>query len=285
MSFFESIKFVHHLAYHFRTDQSRQFCKHLGLGHGYICINGTTYFQCPSNPVAYSVFQEMAFSSQGRQELKEFIDLSAGCCCFVDVGASGGFFSVLFSASRTDVSSVLSIEPDPGARDVLLDLRNRNVRHLVKWEVESIAVMSQAKSALFVSSGYGAEVMSPLALKNAQKRAIENNLHCKIIELPCAPLVELLSKHQMVPDLLKIDIESYEYELVQSSLDVFRLWKPRIMLELHVALLRARDRDPQELLKSLASVGYRRFRRRRRNLSSLVTEADATGVVRVGLMV
>src|SRR5215211_7237098 len=97
--------------------------------------------------------------------------------------------------------------------------------------------MSQTQSALFVSSGYGAEVMSPVAVRNAQERATENNLHSKIFELPCATLPDLLRKHSVLPDLLKIDIESYEYELVQSSLDVLKLWKPRIALELHVALL------------------------------------------------
>jgi len=285
MSFFDVIKFARRFAYHLRDDQSRQFCQHLGLGHGYICINGTTYFQCPSSSVAYSAFQDMAFSGEGRRELKEFLDLSAGCRSFVDVGASGGFFSALFAASRTEVSTILSIEPDPGAREVLLDLRNKNARETVKWKVESRAVMSRAESALFVSSGYGAEVISPVAVRNAEKCAAENNLHCKILELPCATLPDLLRKHSVLPDLLKIDIESYEYELIQSSLDVLRRWKPRIMLELHVALLRARGEDPQMLLESLSSIGYRRFRRCRQNLSSLAAEADSAGVVRTGLII
>ena len=285
MSFFDVNKFGRRLAYCLRHDQSRQLCQHLGLGHGYICIDGTIYFQCPSNPVAYSVFQEMAFSSQGRQELKEFLDLSAGCRSFVDVGASGGFFSVLFAASRTQASTVLSIEPDPGARDVLVDLRNKNAREIVKWEIESTAVMGQTQSALFVSSGYGAEVVSERAVRDAQKRAAENNLQSKILELPCATLPDLLGNRSMLPDLLKIDIESYEYEVVQSALDVLQLWKPRIMLELHVDLLCARGRDPQMLLESLSSIGYRRFRKCRRKLSTLVAEADSTGVVRAGLMV
>ena len=285
MSFFEGIKFARRFAYHLRKHRSRQFCQCLGLGHGYICLDGTTYFQCPSSPVAYSVFQDMAFSGEGRRELTEFIDLSAGCRSFVDVGASGGFFSVVFAGSRTEVSTILSIEPDPGAREVLLDLRNKNACSMVKWEIEPRAVMSQTESAVFVSSGYGAEVISPVAVRNAKKCAAENNLRCKILELPCATLPDLLGKHFLLPDLLKIDIESYEYELIQSSLDALRLWKPRIMLELHVTLLRARGRDPQMLLEWLAEMGYRRFRRPRRRLSGLAAEADSAGVVRAGLVV
>jgi FkbM family methyltransferase len=284
MSFFDVMRFARRLAYYLHDDQSRQSCRLLGLGHGYICIDGTTYFQCPSNPIAYSVFQDMAFSGQGRRELKEFLDLSAGCRSFVDVGASGGFFSVLFAASRTKVSTVLSIEPDPAARQVLTDMRNRNSRKIVKWEIEPRAVMSQRQSARFVSSGYGAEVLSPLALRNAQKCASQNNAESKVFEVPCAKLSDLLCEHSVQPDLIKIDIESYEYELVQSSLDVLQLWKPRIMLELHVALLRERGRDSRVLLESLSSIGYRRFRGCGRRLSTLPAEADSAGVLRAGLI-
>jgi hypothetical protein len=103
--------------------------------------------------------------------------------------------------------------------------------------------------------------------------------------VPCTTLTNIISERYMQPDLIKIDIESFEYELIQSSLDVLKRWKPRIMLELHVALLRARRRDPELLLASLASIGYRRFRKPWKELYTLPTEADASGVVRAGLLV
>jgi FkbM family methyltransferase len=284
MNGFDIIGVVRRGAYQLRHDRSRQFCRRLGLGHGYICMDGSSYFQCPANPVAYSVFQDMAFSGEGRRELDEFLALSEGCRSFVDVGASGGFFSVLFAVSRRD-AAVLSIEPDPGAREVLEDLRNKNLGPGVRWEIEPTAVMTDIRTAMFVSSGYGAEVVSPTAIRNAQKCATENNLHSEILELQCATLPDLLSGHSVRPDLLKIDIESYEYELVESSRDMLRLLKPKIMLELHVDLLCQRGRDPRMLLQSLASIGYRRFRGFRRNLSSLMAEVDAAGVVRAGLIV
>lgn len=285
MNGFDVICYVRRGAYQFRYERSRQFCRQQGLGHGYICIDGNTYFQCPANPVAYSVFQEMAFSGEGRRELDEFLALSADCSSFVDVGASGGFFSVLFVASRSDAATVLSIEPDPGAREVLEDLRNKNPRQGLKWEIEPTAVMTDTRTAMFVSSGYGAEVVSPTAIINAQKCAAENNLHSSILELRCAPLPDLLSRHSLHPDLLKIDIESWEYELVESSLDALRVWKPKIMLELHVAMLNQRGKDAQLLLQALASIGYRRLRGLRRDPSSLMAEVDAAGVVRAGLII
>jgi FkbM family methyltransferase len=113
----------------------------------------------------------------------------------VDVGASGGFFSVLFAVLRTEASTIVSIEPDPGARQVLIDMRNRNFREMVNWEIEHRAVMSHAQTARFVSSGYGAEVLTQLGLQNARKCASEDNSETTVFEVLCATLPELLSKY------------------------------------------------------------------------------------------
>jgi FkbM family methyltransferase len=227
----------------------------------------------------------MAFCSRHRQEINEFLKLSAGCSNFVDIGASGGFFSVVFAVSRAEASTILSIEPDPSACQVLVDLCERNRCKTVKWKIDVRGVLDQTRSVLFVSSGYGSELMSTVALQNAKERANENNLTSTVFEVSCTKLEHILSEHRMEPDIIKIDIESFEFELIQSSLDIFRRWKPRIMLELHVALLRARGCDPELLLKSLSSIGYRRLLKPRKELYTLLAEADDSGVVRAGLLV
>jgi FkbM family methyltransferase len=282
---FSYVTFIRNLSYYCNEEESRRICRQLGLGHGFLCVKPDAYFQCPSNPVAHSVFRDMAFCSQGRQEMKEFLRLSSGCCGLVDIGASGGFFSVLFAVSRSEPSTILSVEPDPGAGEVLDDLRRRNKRGGVEWKIDARGVMDETRSNLFVSSGYGAELMSALALQNAEARAAENNLVSTTFEVACIRLDTLLSEYRMRPDLLKIDIESFEFELVQSSIDLLREVRPRLMLELHVALLRARGRDPERLLASLSSIGYRRLQQPAKNLTTLISETDDSGVVRVGLVV
>jgi FkbM family methyltransferase len=285
MNVLHPVRFLRQLPYYLREDQSRHTCRLLGLGHGYISINKTIYFQCPSDSVAHSVFRDMAFCTQNRRELKEFLELSVGCCSFADIGASGGFFSVLFAASRNEASTILSVEPDPRARKVLADLSARNAREIVNWKIDARGVMDKTRSIQFVSSGYGAEAMNTSSLQNARKCAAENNLEVAVFEASCTSMSNILSEHSIQPDLIKIDIESFEYELIQTSLDILQRWRPRIMLELHVALLRARGCDPEVLLKSLVSIGYRRFRKPRKELYSLLAEADASGVVRAGLLV
>jgi hypothetical protein len=73
MSLFDLFRLVPRLPYYLRNDRSRRFCQLRGLSHGYICLDGTAYFQCPSNPIAYSVFQDMAFSSEAIGNLRNFL--------------------------------------------------------------------------------------------------------------------------------------------------------------------------------------------------------------------
>ena len=192
MNLLEIGRFAALLPYYFNEYRSRRMCRRLGRGHGYIAINRTTFFQCPSHPVAHSVFRDMAFSVQNCKETSEFLKLSTGCCSFVDVGASGGFFSILFAASRTEASTILSIEPDRGSFEVLIDLSKRNRRGPIEWKVESRGVMEEARCVEFVSSGYGAEMMGVRALSNARERAYENNLVSETFEAQCDKLEVIL---------------------------------------------------------------------------------------------
>jgi hypothetical protein len=144
--------------------------------------------------------------------------------------------------------------------------------------------MSETRVVTFVSSGYGAEPMSATAFQKVHKHATANNLQMFIEEVQCTTFEEIVSDHVIIPDVIKIDIESYEFELIESSLKFLHQNKPRIMLELHVSIMKRRELDPKVPLDLLASIGYRRFRGRNRDLISLIDEADGSGVVRVGLV-
>ena len=58
------------------------------------------------------------------------------------------------------------------------------------------------------------------------------------------------------PDLIKIDIESYEYEVLMSSIDFLDEFKPRLHLELHSPQLRKRGLELGHLLQRLEALGY-----------------------------
>jgi hypothetical protein len=72
-------------------------------------------------------------------------------------------------------------------------------------------------------------------------------------------------------DLLKMDIEGYEYEAVLGSKEVFSARKVnRIALELHPELLSRRGKNAGEITDFLTSCGYRRLSK----FDNLVFEID-----------
>lgn len=272
------------LSYYSLAERSRRICHRSGLGHGYIAVDDDISFQCPASPVAHSVFRDMAFGGQGRSEIEEFLELGSGCRFMVDAGASGGFFSVLFAVSRREYSRLLSIEPDPGARAVLQDLRLRNRVSRVDWKIDSHAIGGACGQVELVSAGYGAESPSDISIANSRINAARNNLLYQTLAADCATLGAIAAAHEFSPDLIKIDIESAEHELIMSSLDLLARERPRIMLELHIAQLWQRGVDPAVLLQALATLGYRRLRRPSVDIRKLAQEADPSGVVRAGLI-
>ncbi len=58
------------------------------------------------------------------------------------------------------------------------------------------------------------------------------------------------------PDLLKCDIEGYEYETFLGAESFLREHKPRIHLELHNQILKNRGKDPTDLIRMFNSLGY-----------------------------
>lgn len=251
--------------------------------HEYVVINEAVRFRMPSHRIARPVFQRMAYSQEGRREMREFLDLSAGCNNLLDIGASGGFFSALFASSRT-AANILSVEPDPASYRVLADTKSKNARPTVNWILDARAILDQTEYAPFVSTGYGGEIICQSVLRNALECAARNNVEAMFLEVPCTTLDDILSKHSLRPDLIKIDIESYEHELVTSSLDVLTRLRPKIMLELHIALLLARGHDPLHALTLLSSAGYRRLSCPDKHLSDLLREAGSAAVVRSALL-
>ena len=88
--------------------------------------------------------------------------------------------------------------------------------------------------------------------------------------------------YEFAPDLLKIDVEGYEYEVILSSQDLLTAYKPKIHLELHLDLLKRRGKEPKHILSLLDEIGYRLAG----SATTLSTLAQIpSGLIRLGLTV
>jgi len=103
------------------------------------------------------------------------------------------------------------------------------------------------------------------------------------IEVPVMTLTELLDSIPWAPDIIKIDVESFEHEILCSSLATIEKLKPALQLEVHWKMLEDRNKDPADFLAPLASMGYRGLRSVYRDFDRWMRAGRSEAVSRLSL--
>jgi len=275
--------FASRLPVYFATDMAYQRGEEKQLGHGRVALTDDISMYLPSGRVANSVFRAMLFEMSGQREWREFLQLADGCKALVDVGASGGFFSTLFAASRPHAGTrILSIEPDQSCQGPLQELRDVQGSPDLTWEVVRCAIGAKRGTSSFVSSGYGGELITKTRDPGAFMAgfAAANELSTTVQTVEVRTLEDVCDSYGTMPDLLKIDIESFEHELLASSQAFLARTAPRLHLELHAAFLRERGCDPCASLMILREIGYTPSVGTPPKWETLMTEARTAYVLR-----
>jgi len=285
---YRAARFASRLPVYFAADMAYQRSVEKHLGHGNLAITDDISIFLPSNRVANSVFRSMLFEASGRHEWREFLTLAAPCRTFADIGASGGFFSMLFAASRpvSQQAVILSIEPDPACRPVLDEMRELHARPGLNWIVEPCALAGEPETMSFSSSGFGGELVSASVDNSATTEAIAsvNGLPSQMTTVEVTTLDRVCERHHLIPDLIKLDIESYEHEVLHASIDYLRRTRPRMHLELHCTYLRNRSIDPTATLQLLREAGYHPSNGDAPTWDALFAQAPTAFVLRTDLL-
>jgi len=185
----------------------------------------------------------------GATETADFLELSTGCSRLIDIGSQSGFMSALFAKSRQGSARILSIEPDPQVHLILDRARELNSRPGIDWEIRHIAVADKkGKISVPTTNGsYEPEVTSTQAQKP--------------INVAAESLASLFDTISWTPDILKIDVESFEHEILVPAIPLLAEIRPALQLEVHWEMLADRDCNPFEFLGPLHEIGYRGIRR------------------------
>jgi FkbM family methyltransferase len=177
------------------------------------------------------------------EEMASFIEIAAGAETFFDIGADRGIFSLVFCGSG-DRHRAVAYEPSP--------------------------TRFAAATALAALNGYDGRLkLRPAALGAIHGRA-SGTIFADGTMVPgsddpagTAADVEMTTVDREVealgirPDVMKIDVEGYEYEVLRGAQTLLRERKPVLCLELHLDLLERRGLAPAEIVANLQSHGYR----------------------------
>lgn len=262
--------FVWRLPVYWRLFQSQRLRWASHLPYDVLFFDKETHFRGPDLTIGHEIFESMMFESSGRSEANSFLKLAKGCSKFVDLGASGGFFSALFAATR-ESCEILSVEPDPPSYAALQSTRDKNVRRGVRWDCDNRGAGAEAGSTRVHLSGYGLSITTT---------GIETP---STFEMRTATLETLCKEHEIQPDLIKFDVESMEYEIIGQSVEWLREHRPRLHLELHTPILRSRGLDENEILVTLDNIGYRLLDADHHSLASLRKQVFASKITRLDL--
>ena len=169
---------------------------------------------------------------------------------FVDVGANEGFFSVLASSIVGDRGRVWAIEPQSRLQPVIF--RNMLENHVRNMTVSQLAISDNVGMAtLFLLPDMN---IGGSGLFKAPRYSVATET------IPQTTLSRFLGSLKIDSvDLLKMDIEGFEYEAILGSREVFENGMIRhIALETHPALLERRGKPERDILQFLERAGYQR---------------------------
>jgi hypothetical protein len=79
------------------------------------------------------------------------------------------------------------------------------------------------------------------------------------IEVSVETIPDASDRLGVIPDLIKLDIEGYEYEAICGAQTFLSKHKPVLLLELHLNYLDERNLSAKELVSMLTSCGYSFF--------------------------
>jgi FkbM family methyltransferase len=209
--------------------------------------------------------------NESSREAHDFLILAKERHALMDIGAQTGFMSALFARSRHHPASILSVEPDLQCLPFLKRAVELNGGSNVDWEIATVAVSD--------SSG---RISLPLGNWCYVSALRESERPCEY-EVEARTLVDLVAGMSWQPDIIKIDTESFEYEIICPSLGLLERLRPSLQLEVHWEMLAARGRAAADFLAPLADMGYRGIRRRYRTYDAWLRAGRSEAVSRMAL--
>jgi len=161
----------------------------------------------------------------------------------VDIGANIGYYALLESSKVGKLGHVYAIEPVPENCDSLLT--NIRINQYTNISVHQNAIgLVNSTGVMSVS-----EMCNMSTLVKSDYRSYAKTIKVNVISL------DNFMAGKPYPDLLRMDIEGYEYYLIKGASRLLSEYRPlRICMELHFDVLREKTR---EMVKELKGYGFK----------------------------
>jgi len=181
-------------------------------------------------------------NGESVEEMASFLSIASSAHLLFDVGAAKGVFSEIFCL-LDPASQAVAFEPSPALADSAAALAVINgCQSRLHLRRCAVGVKAGSHAARLYSWGY-------VGVDAADGEGAS-------IQVDMTSIDEEIEQRGLEPDLLKIDVEGYEYEVLLGAKRLLEQRKPPICLELHLDLLERRGVEPRSVLAQLESHGY-----------------------------
>lgn len=168
---------------------------------------------------------------------------------FIDVGANEGYFSVIGADLVGASGQVLAVEPQKRVQDTLMtNLTLNDAEHVRLIDAAISDTHGEATMHVYHDTNTGSTSLSSFASH----------------DLPTDTVTTMSLSHLFArtdveqANLLKMDIEGYEYEAILGSPELFEAQRiSALALESHPHRMRERGRNPDDIPHFLKHCGYR----------------------------
>jgi FkbM family methyltransferase len=206
-----------------------------------------TFFVDIASSFGYSLFRTGSYEPHMLEVIKATLQPGS---VFVDLGANEGYFSVIASKIVGAEGKVVAVEPQSRLQRVIG--KNLSLNGCENVEVLPLAINDESKP-LTLHLSPDVNTGSTSMIQTTRYPLFKQ-------DVPSITLNELFQQQAIVNcDLLKVDIEGYEYEAIMGSPELFTFHRIKaIALELHPKLLARRNLSGETIAKFLSDCGYNR---------------------------
>lgn len=179
------------------------------------------------------------------EEMHGFIEASRSARLLFDVGAHKGLFSLVFCALN-DLNRAVAYEPSP----------------TLGATAGTLAGMNEFENRMTVLSYAIGRASCPMSVSLDSSGFIrfdDGGSFDRQVQIEVTTLDDECRRLGIYPDIIKIDIEGYEYEALLGARDLLTKRKPVLCLELHLDMLEQRGINPKLICDELSARGYRYF--------------------------
>lgn len=200
--------------------------------------------QLPEND---AIYREISTTNSYEPYLSRhlFSNVRPGCV-FVDIGANLGVLSLPVAKRAGESGRVLAFEASP--RNANLLIKNAIINKLANVDVYPIGLSDQ-----------NGAVLSHVSLHTSNKALVDlppAQLRAGMEIIPVVTLDSFIDRQRRI-DIMKIDVEGFEYKVLVGSLETISKWRPQIYLEYSDAFQRSGSGVPgAKLLELLLDLDY-----------------------------